>query len=51
MILLDTNVVSELMKKQPDVGVLNLLDKQSGNDLFTSTITKAEIELGVAFSA
>lgn len=48
MILLDTNVVSELMKMHPDPRVLSWLDKQSGNDLFTSAITKAEIELGIA---
>ena len=48
MILLDTNVVSELMRMQPDTRVLSWLDKQSGNDLFTSAITKAEIELGIA---
>jgi len=48
MILLDTNVVSELMKMQPDPRVLNWLDRQSSNDLLTSAITKAEIELGIA---
>lgn len=48
MILLDTNVISELMKMQPDPSVLSWLDKQSGSDLFTSAVTKAEIELGIA---
>jgi len=48
MILLDTNVVSELMKRDPNRSVLVWLDKHSGNDIFTSAITKAEIELGIA---
>jgi predicted nucleic acid-binding protein len=36
------------MKSQPDEHVLHWLDAQSGNDLFISAITKAEIELGIA---
>jgi predicted nucleic acid-binding protein len=48
MILLDTNVVSELMKARPDENVLGWLDRQPRSDLFTSAITRAEIELGIA---
>ncbi|WP_367026081.1 type II toxin-antitoxin system VapC family toxin [Methylococcus sp. ANG] len=48
MILVDTNVVSELMKAKPDAIVLGWLDGQSRSDLFTSAITQAEIELGIA---
>jgi predicted nucleic acid-binding protein len=48
MILLDTNVISELMKAQPDAHVLGWLDRQSRGDIFTSAITQAEIELGIA---
>jgi predicted nucleic acid-binding protein len=48
MILLDTNIVSELMKARPDENVLGWLDRQPRSDLFTSAITHAEIELGIA---
>lgn len=48
MILLDTNVVSELMKPQPESHVLAWLDRQVGGKVFTSAITRAEIELGIA---
>jgi toxin FitB len=48
MILLDTNVVSELMKAQPDSQVLAWLDAQSAAHIYTSAITLAEIELGIA---
>ncbi len=48
MILLDTNVVSELMKPQSETKVLVWLDRQADGELFTSAITRAEIELGIA---
>lgn len=48
MILLDTNVVSELMKARPEERVLAWLDRYSRDRVFTSAITRAEIELGVA---
>jgi hypothetical protein len=48
MILLDTNVLSELMKARPATQVLAWLDRQPRGDLFTSAITRAEIELGIA---
>lgn len=48
MILLDTNVVSELMKAQPEVRVLAWLDRHPRDRVFTSAITRAEVELGVA---
>ena len=47
MILLDTNVLSEFMRPQPAVGVVAWLDKQPSVDVFTSAITRAEIELGI----
>ena len=47
MILLDTNVVSELMKPQPEAKVLVWLDRQAGVEVFTSAITCAEIALGI----
>ena len=46
-ILLDTNVLSELMRSTPDVKVLAWFQQQ-GAPFFTSTITRAEILLGIA---
>lgn len=48
MILLDTNVISELMKTSPDAGVIAWLDDQFSNELFIPSIVKAEIEMGIA---
>jgi predicted nucleic acid-binding protein len=48
MILLDTNVISELMKAAPDLHVLNWLDDNTVNGLFISSISHAEIALGIA---
>jgi toxin FitB len=46
--LLDTNVLSELMRPQPDTTVLAWLGQQSPASLCTSAITVAEIEAGLA---
>ena len=48
MILLDTNVISELMKANPDPVVKEWVDDQPELGLFISAITRAEIELGIA---
>ena len=48
MFLLDTNVLSELMRSKPDLAAKKWMDGQESNDLFISTVTKAEIELGLA---
>lgn len=48
MIILDTNVVSELMRPEPDPTVLAWLHEQPGNDLYTTAITVAEIRYGIA---
>lgn len=47
MIILDTNVLSELMKSQPDPAVTEWVDGQPETELFTTSITEAEIFLGV----
>jgi hypothetical protein len=47
MILLDTNVISELMKSAPDLKVLTWVDSQPSHLLFISTITIAEISYGL----
>jgi predicted nucleic acid-binding protein len=48
MRLLDTNVVSELMKAAPDSGVLAWIDGLSRTDLFVASVTQAELLYGVA---
>lgn len=48
MILLDTNVVSEAMKPEPDRRVLAWLDAQAAETLFLSSVTVAELLFGVA---
>lgn len=48
MIVLDTNVLSELMRQPPDTGVLTWLDAQTGGELFLTAITVAEILYGIA---
>jgi len=48
VILLDTNVLSELMRPQPSAQVMNWLDRQPAASLWISAITRAEIELGIA---
>ena len=48
MVILDTNVVSELMKKQPDAKVLDWLEGQKTGQLYLTAITIAEIRRGLA---
>ena len=45
MILLDTNVLSEFMRPQPLGRVVAWLDEQPANEVYTSAISRAEIEL------
>lgn len=48
MIVLDTNVVSELMRATPDAAVVRWMQRQSGDGLYTTTVTVAEIRYGIA---
>ena len=48
MILLDTNVISELMRSEPAQMVLDWFGKHDAADLFISAITEAELRTGVA---
>ena len=48
MIVLDTNVVSELMRDRPQPAVLAWLDRQPVSTLFVTAITEAELRYGVA---
>jgi toxin FitB len=47
MIILDTNVVSELMKQSPARSVVGWSLSQEAHDLFTTSLTLAEIRLGI----
>jgi len=47
VILLDTNVVSEWMKREPEPAVIAWLDRQVASRLFISAVTRAEIETGI----
>ena len=48
MVILDTNVISEAMKPQPDPRVASWMARQNAEDLFTTAIAQAEILHGVA---
>jgi predicted nucleic acid-binding protein len=47
-LLLDTNVLSEMMRHTPDAGVLAWFEKQIGAIFYISAVTQAEILLGIA---
>jgi predicted nucleic acid-binding protein len=48
MILIDTNVISELWKAEPNPGVLAWVDAQTVETLYLSVITVAELRFGLA---
>jgi len=48
MIVLDTNVISELWKAQPAAQVLSWIDEQMIETLYLSAITVAELRFGLA---
>ena len=45
--LLDTNVISEQTKPQPNLGVLDWLENHSVSETYLSVITLGEIEQGI----
>ena len=47
--LLDTNLISELVKPQPDPGVVAWLDNTEEDELHLSVATVAELRFGIAF--
>ena len=49
MFVLDTNVVSELMRVKPDPAVLRWMDRRPRHALFTTAVTEAEIRAGIAY--
>lgn len=48
MIVLDTNVLSELMRPTPAMAVLRWVTERPSTSLFTMTVTQAEILFGLA---
>ena len=48
MIVLDTNVVSELMRQVPDDAVVRWVDRYPVDEVFITAVTAAELVYGVA---
>ena len=48
MVLLDTNVVSELMRSAPSAEVLVWVDALPPRELFVTSVTEAEVRTGIA---
>jgi predicted nucleic acid-binding protein len=51
VIILDTNVISALMRSQPDAAVVEWLDDQAPQSIWTTAITVFEIRLGIELLA
>ena len=47
MIIIDTNIVSEMMKPSPETTVLNWFNNQETNSLYLTIISIAEIRYGI----
>jgi predicted nucleic acid-binding protein len=47
MIVIDTNVVSEIVKPSPATAVIEWFALQTAGDLYTTTVTQAEILYGI----
>ncbi len=48
MIILDTNIISELLRPRPEPRVVAWVEVRPNSQFFTTTITEAEIRYGVA---
>lgn len=48
MIVLDTNVVSELMRQEPEENVVSWVDRYPADHVFITAVTAAELQYGVA---
>ena len=48
MIILDTNVVSELMRSEPAPGVASWVRDRDRRELRTTAVTLAEVRYGIA---
>jgi len=47
VIIIDTNVLSEIMRPEPEPAVISWLQSQAGPDLYTTSISVAEILFGL----
>lgn len=47
MLVLDTNVISELFRPEPDPKVMAWIGQLSGEDLFTTAVTRGELLFGL----
>lgn len=48
MFVLDSNVLSEVMRERPEPAVLAWMDRQPATELFTAANCEAEIRFGIA---
>lgn len=48
MVVIDTNIVSELMSAEPSVEVLAWVDDRPRRELFVTAVTEAEVRTGIA---
>ena len=51
MIILDTNVISALMRAQPETSVTEWLDRQPSTSIWITAVTVMEIQFGLATMA
>jgi predicted nucleic acid-binding protein len=51
VIILDTNVVSALMRAEPDASVVAWLDRQPPDSVWTTAVTVLEVRLGIELLA
>ncbi len=51
MIVLDTNVLSALMRQEPDAKVIAWLDKQARTSVWTTAVTILEVRFGLQIMA
>ena len=49
MFILDTNIISELMRDHPHPAVLAWLDARLSRELFVTAVTEAEVYTGLAY--
>lgn len=48
MIVIDTGIVSELMRAEPSTEVLDWIDDRPSRELFVTAVTEAEVRAGIA---
>jgi toxin FitB len=47
MLILDTNVISEVLRSEPNEAVVTWFESQPRHQLFTTAVTQAEILYGI----